>query len=141
MCALSAAACSSDDKGAAPASSAPTTIAPAPVTTAGATTTSVAPSKPPELTFGFIASSQPLLWDIGFAQQNAMSLAIDDVNAGGGVLGAPVDGLTAGSNGGDTADEAVTELIGAGADALLGPIGSSEAIAAIPAIAGAHSLA
>src|SRR4051794_22588381 len=125
MCALSAAACSSDDKGAAPASSAPTTIAPAPVTTAGATTTSVAPSKPPELTFGFIASSQPLLWDIGFAQQNAMSLAIDDVNAGGGVLGAPVDGLTAGSNGGGTPGGARHRLNGAGGDAPLRPVGSA----------------
>ena len=88
-----ASACSSDDKGG-PASSAPTTrSALHPVTTAGATTTSVAPSAPPKLTFGFIASSQPLLWDIGFAQQNAMSLAIEDINAGGGVLEAPVAGL------------------------------------------------
>ena len=105
MGALVVSACSSDDKGG-PASSAPTTtISPGPATTAAATTTSVALSAPPKLTFGFIASSQPLLWDIGFAQQNAMSLAIEDINAGGGVLDAPVAGLTAGSNVGDTPDE------------------------------------
>ena len=50
------------------------------------TTVPVEPDTPPELTFGFIASNQPLLWDIGFAQQNALTLAIEDINAGGGVL-------------------------------------------------------
>ncbi|MFT3855815.1 MAG: peptidoglycan-binding protein [Ilumatobacteraceae bacterium] len=141
--ALLVAACSSDDDGTATStkSSGTAESSPSPVTTAGVTTTTVEPGAPPELTFGFIASNQPLLWDIGFAQQNALALAVEDINAGGGVLGAPVDATTAGSGTGDTVTGAVTKLVADGADALLGPIGSTDAIAAIPAIAGAHSLA
>ena len=100
------------------------------------------PTSRPKLNFGFIASNQPLLWDIGFAQQNALSLAVEDINAGGGVLGrAGRPRPTAGTNVGDTPAGAVTQLVDGGANALLGPIGSTDAIAAIPAIAGAHSLA
>src|SRR4051812_6899277 len=103
--ALVVAGCSSDTVS--PTTTAGTvTISPAPVTTAAQTTTPPAPSAPREMTFGFIASNLPLLWDIGFAQQNALSLAVADINDGGGVLGAPVDAMTAGSGTGDTVTSA-----------------------------------
>lgn len=137
---LVAAACSSDDKGTPATSSPTTTLTPAPVTT-GAPTTTAAPTVPPKLTFGFIASNQPLLWDIGFAQQNALTLAVEDINAGGGVLGAPVAADVAGAAVDDTQTAAITDLVDGGANALLGPMSSNDAVAALPVIAGAHSLA
>ncbi len=75
---------SGDNKSATPTTAAPpSTITPAPDTT-------TAPAAAPKFSFGFIAPSAPLLLPTGFAQQNALSLAVTDINAGGGVLGAPV---------------------------------------------------
>jgi branched-chain amino acid transport system substrate-binding protein len=129
------AGCTGDNKSAAPTSTS-ATIAPA--TTA--TTTAPAPV-PAKFTFGFVAPSAPLLLDLAYAQENALALAVADINAGGGVLGAPVDAATTDDGTAGSVAKAVTKLVDGGADAVLGPVGSNDAKAAIPAVAGAKSLA
>jgi uncharacterized surface protein with fasciclin (FAS1) repeats/ABC-type branched-subunit amino acid transport system substrate-binding protein len=130
---VGAAACSGDNKAAAPATTA-ATIAPAPATTAP-------PAATPKFTFGFLAPSAPLLLPTGYAQENALSLAVADINDGGGVLGAPVAATSADDATAGSVPNAVTTLVDRGANAVLGPVGSTDAIAALPAIAGAHTLA
>jgi branched-chain amino acid transport system substrate-binding protein len=132
--ALVGAACTGDNK-----SSEPTTTAKAVVP--ASTTTTATPTAPPKFTFGFIAPSAPLLLDLAYAQENALSLAVADINAGGGVLGAPVAATTTDDRAAGSVANAVTDLVKGGANALLGPVGSTDAQAAIPAVAGAGSLA
>ena len=132
--ALIGAACTGDNK-----SSEPTTTAKAVVPPT--TTTTAAPTAAPKFTFGFIAPSAPLLLDLAYAQENALSLAVADINAGGGVLGAPVAATTTDDQAAGSVANAVTDLVKGGANALLGPVGSTDAQAAIPAVAGAGSLA
>jgi branched-chain amino acid transport system substrate-binding protein len=130
---LIVAACSGDNKSATPTTTAPT-IAPASSTTA-------APTAEPKFTFGFVAPSAPLLLDLAYAQENALSLAVADINDGGGVLGAPVKATTTDDQVAGSVADAVTDLVDGGANAVLGPVGSTDARAAIPAVAGAGSLA
>ena len=80
-----AAACTGDNKSSSSTTASSAAIAPAPPTS---TTT---PAVPPKFVFGFVAPSASLLLDLAFAQENALSLAVADINSGGGVLGAPVD--------------------------------------------------
>ena len=110
-------------------------IAPAP------TTTTAPPAAAPKFTFGFVAPSAPLLLDLAYAQENALSLAVADINDGGGVLGAPVKATTTDDQVAGSVANAVTDLVKGGANAVLGPVGSTDAQAAIPAVAGAGSLA
>jgi len=131
--ALVGAACTGDNK-----SSQPTTTAKAVVP--ASTTTTASPTTPPKFTFGFIAPSAPLLLDLAYAQENALSLAVADINAGGGVLGAPVAATTTDDRAAGSVANAVTDLVKGGATGLLGPVGSNDAQAAIPAVAGAGSL-
>jgi branched-chain amino acid transport system substrate-binding protein len=122
-------------------STAPTTTT-ATIAAATSTTAAPAPAPPaPKFTFGFVAPSAPLLLHLAFAQENALSLAVADVNAGGGVLGAPVDAATTDDGVAGSVAKAVTNLVDGGADAVLGPVGSADARAAIPAVAGAKALA
>src|ERR1700752_3195878 len=75
-----AAACTGDNSSSSTPTSAPSTIAAAP------SSTTTAPSTPPKFTFGFVAPSAPLLLPLAFAQENALALAVADINEGGGVL-------------------------------------------------------
>jgi branched-chain amino acid transport system substrate-binding protein len=127
------AACSGDNKAATPATTA-ATIAPPPATTAR-------PPAAPKFTFGFLAPSAPLLLPTGYAQENALSLAVADINDGGGVLGAPVAATSTDDAAAGSIPNAVTTLVDRGANAVLGPVGSTDVMAALPAMAGAHTLA
>ncbi|HKA03932.1 MAG TPA: peptidoglycan-binding protein, partial [Acidimicrobiales bacterium] len=127
--------CTGDNKSSSPSTTTATVAA-------ATTTTTRAPAPvPPKFTFGFVAPSAPLLLDLAYAQENALALAVADINAGGGVLGAPVDAATTDDGTAGSVAKAVTKLVNGGADALLGPVGSNDAAAAIPAVAGAKSLA
>ena len=130
-----AAACTGDNKSSSSTTASSAAIAPAPPTS---TTT---PAVPPKFVFGFVAPSASLLLDLAFAQENALSLAVADINSGGGVLGAPVDAKTTDDRTAGSVPNAVTNLVKGGATAVLGPIGSNDARAAIPAVAGAKTLA
>ena len=130
-----AAACSGDNT-----SSTATTGATATVPAVSSTTTTAA-KVPPKFTFGFVAPSAPLLLHLAFAQENALALAVADINDGGGVLGAPVDATTTDDGVAGSVPNAVTNLVKGGADAVLGPVSSTDARAAIPAVAGAKTLA
>lgn len=130
-----AASCTSGNKSSSSTTASTASIAPAP------STTTTAPAVPPKFVFGFVAPSAPLLLDLAFAQENALSLAVADINAGGGVLGAPVDAKTTDDRAAGSVPNAVTNLVKGGATAVLGPIGSNDARAAIPAVAGAKTLA
>ena len=57
------------------------------------------------------------------------------------MLGAPVAATTTDDRAAGSVANAVTDLVKGGANALLGPVGSTDAQAAIPAVAGAGSLA
>ena len=126
-------ACSGDN-----ATTSPTTPA---VTPAPTPTTTAAPAAAPKFRFGFVAPGAPLLIDLAYAQENALSLAVDDINAGGGVLGAPVKAITTDDRTAGSVPQAVDDLVDGGANAILGPVGSTDALAAIPAVAGRKSLA
>ncbi len=134
---LIASSCSGDNKSATPTTTVtPTSIGPAP-----APATTAAPAAEPKFSFGFVAPSLPLLLDLAYAQENAISLAVADINDGGGVLGAPVKATSTDDQVAGSVANAVTSLVAGGANAVLGPISSTDAKAAIPAVAGAGALA
>src|SRR5205809_360450 len=138
MSLIAAAACTGDNSSSSSTTASTATIAPAPAPPPATTTT--APAAAPKFTFGFVAPTAPLLLHLAFAQENALALAVGDINAGGGVLGAPVDATTTDDGAAGSVPNAVTNLVKGGADAVLGPVGSTDARAAIPAVAGAKAL-
>lgn len=126
------AACS-DDKSASPTSSAAPTSAPASETTADA--------RPATFTFGYVRPGAGILSQLATAQEAAIGLAVDDINAAGGVNGGPVRLISVDeSPGGDTA-AAVTDLLGQGANMILGPVSSNGAKAALTALSTGTSVA
>ena len=85
----------SDDGADSPSSTAPPTatdegVAPSETGTPSPTTSGETVSGEPELTFGFIGPGVGLLNELAIGQDRGLQLAIDDINAAGGVLGAPV---------------------------------------------------
>lgn len=100
-------------------------------TTAGSTTETTAPATEttgggatgePGFVFGYVRPAAGLLTELATAQEVSIGLAIDDINAAGGVNGAPVglvsvdESLT-----GDTA-AAVNDLLDQGTNMILGPV-------------------
>jgi branched-chain amino acid transport system substrate-binding protein len=136
VAALLVASCSGDNKSTTPTTTTTAvSIAPAPATT------TAPPAAEPKFSFGFVAPSLGLLLDLAFAQENALSLAVADINDGGGVLGAPVKATSTDDQVAGSVANAVTNLVDGGANAVLGPISSTDAKVAIPAVAGAGTLA
>ena len=126
------AACS-NDKSATTTSSAPPTTAP-PTETTGA-------SGPATFTFGYVRPATGLLSQLSTAQEAAIGLAIDDINAAGGINGGTVQLLAVDeSPEGDTA-AAVTDLLGKGANMVLGPISSDGAKSSLAALTTGKSVA
>jgi branched-chain amino acid transport system substrate-binding protein len=125
------AACSDDE--------ATTTTSAAPGTTTGTETT--ADGRDPGLVLGYVRPGAGLLSQLATAQEAAINLAIDDLNAAGGVNGGPVELLAVDESlDGDTA-AAVNDLLDQGANMILGPIGSSGAKAALDPLATRKSVA
>jgi branched-chain amino acid transport system substrate-binding protein len=129
---LVVAACSNDNSSA--SNTTGPTIAPAPTTT-------TAPAVAPKFSFGFVAPGSSLLLDLAYAQENALALAVSDINDGGGVLGAPVRAQSTDDRQAGSVAKAVTNLVSGGANAIIGPVSSTDAKAAIPAVAGAKTMA
>ena len=123
-----AAACSGDDDDDAD-ESVPTTTAPDDTTpaTEAAPGTSAAPAGPPGLVLGFVLPGAGLLNELSIGQQRGITLAVEDLNAAGGVLGGTVEWISAAEAADRTMDDIVAELQGGGATAFVGTVGSDSA--------------
>jgi branched-chain amino acid transport system substrate-binding protein len=143
--ALVATACDDDAGDAGDATT--TTIAPPTagssegVTTDSAATPAPAPEGEPVLTLGMLAPGAGLLNTLVVGQQRGLQLAIDDINAAGGVLGGPVASVTATEAAETPLADTVEELVGHGASVIVGPVGSSNAAALLPILSERQLLA
>ncbi len=125
------AACSDDET--------TTTSSSSPGTTTATETT--ADGRDPGLVLGYVRPGAGLLSQLATAQEAAIGLAIDDLNAAGGINGGPVQLLAVDESlDGDTG-AAVNDLLDQGANMILGPIGSSGARAALDPLASRKSVA
>jgi branched-chain amino acid transport system substrate-binding protein len=132
-------ACSGSDNAATTTTGAPaTTEAAAPGTTT-ATATTVAGE--PGFTFGYLRPGPGLLLDLSSAQESALNLAIDDINAGGGVNGSPAALITVDEPADGNIAAAVNDLLDQGANIILGPVGSTAAKAALAPLAARGAVA
>ncbi len=128
------AGCSSDSGSSpttAPATTAPATTEPAPESTSAETSTSVDAANA-GLVFGFLRPPAGVLYDLSVGQERALQFAVDDINAAGGVNGRPATIVTADEPLGGAAIDGLDALITKGANVILGPIGSSSALAVVP---------
>ena len=109
--------------------SVPTTTAPDDTTpaTEAAPGTSAAPAGPPGLVLGFVLPGAGLLNELSIGQQRGITLAVEDLNAAGGVLGGTVEWISAAEAANRTMDDVVGELQGGGATAFVGTVGSDSA--------------
>ena len=139
-----AAACSGDDDDDSSSSTQPTSSTDeVPETTEAVssteppTTDTAPPAAPPELVLGYLRPAAGLLRDLSGAQQAALQLAAEDIEAAGGSLEVvtvdePADGDVAAS---------VNELLDQGVNGILGPVGSTSARAALAPLTEGGSVA
>jgi ABC-type branched-subunit amino acid transport system substrate-binding protein/peptidoglycan hydrolase-like protein with peptidoglycan-binding domain len=113
------AGCSSDDDDTAPTTdAAPETTEPSPETTEEGLTGE-------GLDLGLLAPSPGLLATLFQGQQRGADFAVEDVNAGGGVLDGPLAISTSVAEAGAEPEANVIAAVDGGAQALIGPAGSS----------------
>ena len=88
------------------------------------------------LTIGSLLPETGSLAFLGPPEFAGVEYAIEEINAAGGVLGAPVEYIQgdSGDTSTDTATVTSTRLLGEGADAIVGPASSSVALTVIDAI-------
>ena len=140
----------SDDEPDAPSPSAeesePTPATTAPPGSAAVTGGSSAPASsapddgeaeagPPAFTLGFMAPGVGLLNAFSIAQERGLALALEDINAAGGVLGGTVELVTAEPSGDQPPAAVVDDLVQQGATAFIGPVGSADAFSVEPVLA------
>ncbi len=99
--------------------------------------TSSAPtvSAEPELVFGYLAPGVGLLNSLAIGQQRGLTLAVDEINANGGVLGAPVAFVTSEESADRPIDAVLDELLAQEPDVIVGPVGSASAASLTPLLA------
>ena len=139
VCALVAmgvilASCSSDggDDG-----DATTTVAPEPTDTEAPVDTGLTGDG---LTVGVLAPSPGLLSTLFQGQQRGIDFAVEDIADGGGVLGGPLDATTTPAPLDGSEAELVPTAVEAGAEALIGPTGSTDAFEYRDAVQAADSI-
>ncbi len=132
--ALLLAACSDDDATEGTEAPASTTTGPGRPGTAPASATT-APAAEPAFTVGYLAPGVGLLNALGIGQQRGLTLAVDEVNAAGGVLGGPVAVVTAEESADRPIDAVLDDLVAQEPDVIVGPVGSSSAVAVTPLLA------
>jgi ABC-type branched-subunit amino acid transport system substrate-binding protein/peptidoglycan hydrolase-like protein with peptidoglycan-binding domain len=101
--------------------------APAPATTA--------PAAEPALTIGYLAPGVGLLNALGIGQQRGLTLAVDEINAAGGVLGGPIAVVTEEESADRPIDAVLDDLLAQDPDVLVGPVGSASAATVTPLLA------
>jgi branched-chain amino acid transport system substrate-binding protein len=129
--AVVAAACNNDSNDSAPATTAGTPGTGAIATGSSAPPPSAPPGKP-VLTLGFLNPGAGLTSALVIGQQRGLQLAIDDINAAGGVLGGPLASVSATESADTALDTTVDGLVQQGAKVLVGPVGSDTATALLP---------
>ncbi len=100
---------------------------------------------PPELTgegitLGYLRPPTGLFDELGRAQADALSLAVDDIAAAGGVLGGPLEITEDQPTAQRTIDAVFSEMVGAGTQLFVGPATSDEARALLPSLAEAPAV-
>jgi branched-chain amino acid transport system substrate-binding protein len=100
------------------------------VAVTGPPTTGVVDDAPADVTFtfGVLAPGDDLLDELAAGQARGIAVALDDINAAGGVLDGSVATVQADESVDDPIETTVESLIGAGANAILGPVGSASAV-------------
>lgn len=90
------------------------------------------------LNFGYVLPESGPLAFLGPPQIGALEMALEEINAAGGVLGADVT-MSAGDEAGDTtlAAESAQRLIGEGVDAIVGAAASGMSLAFVDAVTSA----
>jgi ABC-type branched-subunit amino acid transport system substrate-binding protein len=119
-------ACTSDDDGASP-----TTTVAGTTTTASATTTTGGPIVPARVTLGVLVPGAGLLDELYSAQERGLGFARDDIATGGGELTLAFEEAPPGGSEVDVVDD----LVGKGPKSIVGPAGSSPALAIQPDLA------
>ena len=126
--ALVATACTGDDDDDATPTTTSATTEPTEVTTEPTVvTTDAAEPAAPTFTFGVLAPGDPTLDELAVGQQRGLTVAIDDINAAGGVLDGPVTSVQVE----ESVDEpiaATLEALAAESDAIVGPVSSASAV-------------
>ena len=145
-----AAACNDDagdatDDVARPPPSAPTSAATEVSTVAGTDATEAtdapAPAADAVLTFGLLAPDAGLLNTLVVGQQRGLQLALDDINAAGGVLGGPAASVSVAESADTPLADSVAQLVDQGAGVIVGPVGSATAAELLPVLAERQLLA
>ena len=139
---LATAACTNDGPDGADAdgtdvTDAPGTTGSAAPTSAGPGTTG-APAEPAGeagLTFGFLAPGVGLLNALAIGQQRGLTLAVDEINAAGGVLDGPAAVVTAEESADQPIEGVLDELLAEEPDVIVGPAGSATAASLTPILA------
>ena len=144
--AIVAAACN-DDAGDATAetttSPSASTEVPTGVSTGDGTdaTDAPAPAADAVLTFGLLAPDAGLLNTLVVGQQRGLQLALDDINAAGGVLGGPAASVSVAESADTPLADSVATLVDQGAGVIVGPVGSATAAELLPILAERQLLA
>ncbi|MCZ2849118.1 ABC transporter substrate-binding protein [Modestobacter sp. VKM Ac-2978] len=94
-----------------------------------------------QLDLGYILAETGPLSGLGVGVIAATQLAVEDINAAGGVLGQPVT-LSGGDEAGDptVAGQTADRLLGEGVDAIIGPVSSAISLSVLDRITGAGAL-
>lgn len=93
----------------------------------------------PPLKVGFVAGLTGRVADLGVAGRDAVSLAVEEINASGGINGQEVQLLVKDDRqDAEVAQQVVRELIEAGAVAIIGPMTSSMAVVVRPLVTSAR---
>jgi branched-chain amino acid transport system substrate-binding protein len=129
------AACDDDGSGTASSTTPPASNAGTGAIATGSTPPPASPPGEPVLTLGFLDPGAGLTSALVIGQQRGLRLAIDDVNAAGGVLGGPLATVSATESADVALATTVDGLVGQGAKVLLGPVGSDSAAALLPILA------
>lgn len=132
------AACSGDDssdEATTTTATAVTTLAPSGTDAPAETTAAPEPEGPAVLTVGYLAPGVGLLGALAIGQERGLTLAVDEINASGGVLGAPIATVRADESATEAMETTVDSLTGQGANVLVGPVGSASAASLLPILA------
>jgi branched-chain amino acid transport system substrate-binding protein len=122
------AACSDDGDKTEPTT---TASAPAGTTAPAATTTAPVTAEEAGFTFGLLMPGAGLTDELAVSQQRALGLAVADINDAGGLLGKPVRSITVTQSSSESVNDSVQQLLDQGADIVLGPVGSDDALASL----------